>query len=411
MEKDNNVVKYSRIRWLYLAMGAIALLLGGIVYAWSILKAPLAQEFGWSEPQLALNYTIMMCMFVLGGFISGLISKSLSPRVRLFGAAILALVGFFLAARVSEDSIWLLYIAYGACAGIGMGVLYNVAISVIGGWFPDLKGLSSGILLMCFGFSTLITGRIVGSLINLPSVGWRTTYLVLGIAIAAISLILAVVLKEAPVSESSKHVYDDTDKDVSSDIMVESTATQMIRRASFWKLMLFFILLAAIGNCVISFAKDFAIFAGASEGFAITVVGLLSVCNGISRVVCGILYDRLELKTTQYIISCVAILAPVCGIIALVTDVHFLQIITLPLCGFAYGLCPTSTALYPRVFYGESSYAVNYGIMNLHAVPASMTATLAGVIIAKTESYLPVFIMLTGFGVLASILLVTTRKA
>ena len=60
-------------RWLYLITGVISMLFAGIIYAWSILKAPLAVEFGWNPAELALNFTIMMCFFCVGGILSGVI--------------------------------------------------------------------------------------------------------------------------------------------------------------------------------------------------------------------------------------------------------------------------------------------------------------------------------------------------
>lgn len=68
------------IRWLYLVVGVIALLFAGILYAWSILKAPLAAEFGWSAADLALNFTLTMCFFCLGGMAGGLLAKRLGTR-------------------------------------------------------------------------------------------------------------------------------------------------------------------------------------------------------------------------------------------------------------------------------------------------------------------------------------------
>ena len=65
------------IRWLYLAVGVIALLFAGIIYGWSILKAPLAADFGWTADQLALNFTLTMCFFCLGGIAGGVLAKRL----------------------------------------------------------------------------------------------------------------------------------------------------------------------------------------------------------------------------------------------------------------------------------------------------------------------------------------------
>lgn len=407
------------MRWLYLVLGALALLLGGIIYSWSILKAPLADDLGWTTPQLALNYTIMMCVFVTGGFLSGLMSKRVSPRLRLLAAAVLVFIGFFASSRMSADSLWVLYLAYGVCAGLGIGFLYNVSVAVIGGWFADMKGLCSGILLMCFGFSTLIFGGLAGRMINMPSVGWRTTYFVIGCAMTVAILLLAIVLKDAPKQEIPQEEDDAkaglTEEEKASmgngtNAPIEYSLTEAMRRLSFWKLFLVFVLIAAIGNCAISFAKDFALFAGAPENLAITMVGLLSVCNGLSRIFGGIIYDRLKLSTTRIIVSIVVILAPLCGIVAIVTGSYMLELITLPLCGMAYGLCPISTAIYPRLFYGEKDYASIYGMMNMHVIPASFTATIAGIVIASTGSYLPVFIMMLAFGAATALLLTTTRR-
>ncbi len=67
--------KNLNVRWLYLAAGVLALLFAGIIYGWSILKAPLAADFGWTADQLALNFTLTMCFFCLGGMAGGLLSK------------------------------------------------------------------------------------------------------------------------------------------------------------------------------------------------------------------------------------------------------------------------------------------------------------------------------------------------
>lgn len=102
------------IRWLYLVVGVIALLFAGILYAWSILKAPLAAEFGWSAADLALNFTLTMCFFCLGGMAGGLLAKRLGTRLTLILAALLACAGFLLTARLSGQSVAMLYVSYGA---------------------------------------------------------------------------------------------------------------------------------------------------------------------------------------------------------------------------------------------------------------------------------------------------------
>ena len=133
------------VRWVYLAAGFVALLFAGIVYGWSILKAPLADAFGWTAPQLALNFTLTMCLFCVGVFVGGFITRVLGTRVTMILGALLAFLGFFITSRLN-GSLTLLYAGYGCMAGAGIGIAYNVVVSTVSAWFPDKKGLCSGIL-------------------------------------------------------------------------------------------------------------------------------------------------------------------------------------------------------------------------------------------------------------------------
>ena len=401
METNN---KPSKIRWLFLAFGSLTLLLGGLIYSWSILKSPLAGEFGWNPTQLALNFTITICCFGIGGLVSGFLAKKFSPRVRLIGSAVLVFIGFFLSSRVGADSLGMLYVSYGVLGGIGIGILYNTTIATIGEWFPDKKGLASGIMLMCFGFSTLIFGSLAGNLIANPNVGWRTTYLLMGAVMAIVVFIFGLIVRrpQAPVTASAKPVAASSTKDF--------TAVEMLKTATFWKLFIALTLLASIGNVCLSFAKDFAMFTGSAETAAITIVGIMSVCNGLGRLFAGTIYDNLSLRKTQLVITVIMLIAPLIGILALTTGGKIVGILALLLCGFSYGLCPTTSAVYPKLFFGERNYALNFSITNLTLIPTSFVATLAGAILTSTGSYMPVFFLLLAFGVIGSISLLLIKK-
>lgn len=407
----------SKLRWIFLALGSLTLLLGGINYAWSILKSPLAEDFGWNPTQLAFNFTIAICCFGVGGLISGFLAKKISPRFRLIGSAILIFAGFFLVSKVSADTLWLLYVGYGILGGIGIGVLYNTTIATVGEWFPDRKGLSSGIMLMCFGFCTLIFGGLVGSLIANPNFGWRNTYVLIGAAMSAVVFVFGLIVRHPRPGEITVKARGKKTKSEGAATSApvqgsrDMTSGEMLKRFSFWKIFLALVLLSSIGNVAVSFAKDFAMFMGAKETVAIAIVGVLSVCNGFARICAGAVYDRISLRATQWFISACVIVAPVIGIMAILTGVEILGIIALMLCGFSYGLCPTTSAVYPKLFYGEKNYALNFSIINLTLIPTAFVATLAGAILTATESYMPVFVMLLVFAIIGSLFLLSTRKA
>ena len=95
------------IRWGYLAVGVVAMLFAGVLYAWSILKSPLAADFSWSASSLALNFTLAMSFFCIGGLLGARISKGAGHRVALMIAGILAAAGIYAlknnVARLQED--------------------------------------------------------------------------------------------------------------------------------------------------------------------------------------------------------------------------------------------------------------------------------------------------------------------
>ena len=100
-----------KTRWYRLIVGAVCMLFAGIIYAWSVLKAPLAAEFGWDSSQLALNFTLTMTFWCIGGILSSQLTRRTSPRVTVLLASVLVLVGFVLCSRMS-GSIMILYFAY-----------------------------------------------------------------------------------------------------------------------------------------------------------------------------------------------------------------------------------------------------------------------------------------------------------
>ena len=185
MNKTNQNIS---VRRFYMAVGVTAMLFAGVLYAWSILKAPLSAEFGWGPSELALNFTLAMTFFCVGGLLGAQISKRAGHRIALISAGILSAAGFMLTALLKDVSVWVLYVTYGVLAGLGIGIAYNVVIATVSAWFPDKKGLCSGCLMMGFGASALVLGNVADAMFKSP-VGWRMTYIVLGAAIFAVLLV------------------------------------------------------------------------------------------------------------------------------------------------------------------------------------------------------------------------------
>ena len=380
------------IRWPRLAIGVVTLLFAGLIYAWSILKAPF--EGYWDAAQLGVNYSLTVCFFCLGGLFSGLISKKTSSGVRLVISAALLFSGFFITSRLGGGSVIPLYLAYGVLAGLGIGFAYNTVIGTTNAWFPDKQGFSSGTLLAGFGLSSLIMGRVADILGRSDAIGWKNTYVIFAISIGALLLVSALLVKPPP-KDTVFPAPRKAKKSADSGQVRDFTAQEVLRRPSFYMIFVYATILASPGLAAIGFATDIVTDVGGSIGFAVTAVGILAVFNGLGRLVTGWLFDGLGVRKAQLIISSIGILAPLTVTLALLAGSLPLGVVGICLCSFTYGATPTSLSVLMARFYGQKNFPLIFSMANLVLLPAPLAATLAGVIKTGTGAFTMVFVILT----------------
>ena len=370
-----------------LLVGIAVMFVIGIIYAWSILKAPLQEEFQWSASELALNFTLMMCMFCIGGMISGASLSRIPVKIILVTAGIMAWVGFYNASKINENGIAALYLTYGILAGLGIGIGYNAVISVVNEWFTDKKGTSSGALMMSFGASALVFGNMADWLIRY--IGWRSTYRVLGICCGLVLLLAAVVMKhpESIKKTAELQPLEKAQNSKPDKREMNYTPGEMVKRPEFFRFFVFLILACAVGNSTISMARDVAAGVGASASLASILAGALSLCNGCGRIVSGMMFDRCGQKRTMLIDGIITIIAPVIMLIAVREKSVILCGIGLCVTGLSYSFQPPVTSSVVASFYGMKHFSINYSITNLMMIPASCVATLVGVLYTKTDSF------------------------
>jgi OFA family oxalate/formate antiporter-like MFS transporter len=396
------------IRWFYLVIGVIAMLFAGVLYAWSILKSPLTSEFGWGASQLALNFTLAMSFFCIGGLLGAQISKRLGHRIALIIAGILSASGFIITASLHDSSVVMLYVSYGVLAGMGIGIAYNVLIATVSAWFPDKKGLCSGCLMMGFGASALILGNIANKLFN-SDFGWRSTYVLLGIALCVIMAISAFLLQKPsqetifPKQNSKSAKTEDFEQQ-------DFTSIQMLARPSFWLAFICISFLAAVGSSVISFAKDLALSVKAPESLAVSLVGVLSVCSGLGRIITGALFDTLGRRKTMICANILTIGASTVTLLAVYLGSLPLCIAGLCLTGMSYGACPTITSAFTSSFFGMKYFSTNMALMTFTVMGGSLIATLSNKILEVTGGYSATFIMLLLLSSIALVLNVFIRR-
>ena len=396
-------------RKLLLPIGIVSMLFAGIIYAWSILKAPLAKEFGWGTEALALNFTLTMTFFCLGGFLGSQITKKIGTQLSVIFSGILTGLGFVLTSFLTGNIITL-YITYALMAGLGIGISYNVIISTVNAWFPDKKGLCSGCLMMGFGASSLILGKFAEKMFATETIGWRNAFLIIGIVLGCVLIIAGLFIKRPdasvkfpePKNIKKKHSEDFEIKDYSS--------KEMLKRPSFWKAFLGLICFTAVGSSVISFAKDLSIAIGAEAATASTLVGILSIFNGLGRILTGALFDNIGRKKTMITANIITVFASVVILISVITNSVILGIVGLCLTGISYGASPTVSAAFTSAFYGTKYYQTNFSIMNFNLIFASFVATISSKLLVATSSYTVPFILLTVLAIISLLLTISIKK-
>jgi OFA family oxalate/formate antiporter-like MFS transporter len=150
----------------------------GAVYAWSVFRVPLVKQFGWSISEVTLTFTISIFVLGIAAFVGGLWLNRQGPRIVAVTGGALYGLGVFLAS-FSAHRLWWLYLSYGLIGGIGVGFAYIVPVAVLVKWFPDRRGLITGVAVGGFGAGALIVAPLATHLIH--SVGVLSTFAYLGV--------------------------------------------------------------------------------------------------------------------------------------------------------------------------------------------------------------------------------------
>ena len=268
-------------RWGLAAAGFLMQMALGAVYAWSVFRIPLAKQFHWTIADVTWTFTI--CIFVLGiaAFFGGLWLNKKGPRVVALTGGFLYGLGVFLAS-FSADKLWWLYLSYGVIGGIGLGFGYIVPVAVLVKWFPDKRGLITGIAVGGFGAGALVTAPLATHLIQ--SVGVLTTFAYLGIGYLVVSMATGYLMRNPPEgwkpagwAPSSTQSKQRAAKDY--------TLGDALKTWQWWALWLLLFLNVSAGISLISQESPmFQEIAKVSAGVAAGMVSVVAMGNAVGRI-------------------------------------------------------------------------------------------------------------------------------
>jgi OFA family oxalate/formate antiporter-like MFS transporter len=356
-------------RWM-VVLGAILIQLClGAIYAWSVFTKPLV-EAGWSKAQTQGVFAAGLAAFAIVMVFAGRIMPKLGPRVVAMAGGVVLGLGYFLGGLIGKTDFTGIFLFIGIVGGAGIGLAYVVPIAVGMRWFPDKKGLITGLAVAGFGFGALLWVKLAGSWGQLIATqGLSTTFIIYGIVFLVCVVLGGIWMKYPPEGWKPAGWTPPEEKGgVKPAGTVDFKSGEMLKTPQYYMILFTFIFGASAGLMSIGLMKLFPMNALQANGFekeaASAIAGtamavFYSLANGIGRIAWGALSDKLGRKLS------IILMMGIQGIIVILfqwmAGTPALLYVGATLIGFNFGgnfaLFPTMTA----DTFGTKYVGQNYG--------------------------------------------------
>jgi MFS transporter, OFA family, oxalate/formate antiporter len=386
-------------RWWIAVAGVCLQMALGAAYAWSVFRIPLVKQFGWSIAQVSFTFTISFFVLGCSAVLGGLWMHRKGPRVVAMVAGLLWGGGVFLAS-FSANKLWWLYLTYGVIGGAGLGMGYIVPLAVLVKWFPERRGLITGIAVGGFGAGALLAAPLAGWLVE--SVGLMPTFAYLGVAFGAVAITSGYFMQNPPDGwkpggwiPTAAIMAQRCDRDY--------TLGEALRTWQWWALCGLVSINTMAGLSVVSQASPmFQEIGKVGAVAAASLVGLISIGNGLGRVVWAWISDVTNRKgafLAMYLLQAVLfwtfhwIHSPI-----ILTIVIFVLVMCY---GGGYGITPALTADY----FGAKNVGSIYGLILLPwAFPAAFGPLVFAYLREATGGYNQALYLIAGMLTIAMVL-------
>src|ERR1700761_248112 len=344
-------------RWGIAAAGFLMQMVLGAVYAWSVFRTPLAKQFHWSIEDVTFTFTVSIFVLGVAAFFGGLWLNKKGPRVVALTGGFLYGLGVFLAS-FSANKLWWLYLSYGVIGGTGVGFSYIVPIAVLVKWFPDRRGLITGIAVGGFGAGALVTAPIATRLIQ--SVGVLHTFGYLGIAYLVITVATGYFMQNPPAGWKPEG-WEPSRTQSAQRAARDYTLGGALRTWQWWALWMLLFLNTSAGISIISQESPlFQEIAKASVIIAAGMVETASIGTALGRFFGAGASDAIPRRWTFVVMFIIQVglfwLLPSLSSVAILTVVSF---IILMCYGGGFGTMPAFAADY----FGSKNVGPIYGLM------------------------------------------------
>jgi MFS transporter, OFA family, oxalate/formate antiporter len=337
-------------RWL-IVLGTIIVQMGlGTIYTWSLFNQPLVDHFGWQLNSVAITFSITSFALAISTLFAGKLQDRWGIRRLIATAGIVLGAGLIISSQVS--ALWMLYIMAGVVVGFADGTAYITSLSNIIKWFPEKKGLISGISVGAYGTGSLLFKYINGSLIQ--NVGVSHTFLYWGIIVMIMVVGGSFLVREAKVTNQAVSVQGIQVKDY--------TVKEMLKTKEVYLLFVMFFTACMSGLYLIGIVKDIGVsLAGLDVATAANAVALVAIFNTVGRIILGALSDKVgRLKVVAGALLVTAAAVSVLSFVQLNYGLFFACVAGIAFC---FG---GNITIFPAIvadFFGLKNQSKNYGIV------------------------------------------------
>ncbi|WP_245583396.1 L-lactate MFS transporter [Salinimicrobium terrae] len=390
MVKEGMPVKAKKNRWL-IALSAICIHLSiGAAYAYSVYTIPLVETLGWTVASVTIAFTVMMTLGGASAAVFGKFVERSGPRKSAIVAAVLFGIGQAGSGfAVSIDSLELFILSYGFLSGVGLGIGYIAPVSTLVKWFPDRRGLATGMAVLGFGTGALITAPVAAALME--NVGISTTFYILGTSYFILMLLGALYIAPPPRNWMPQGMKEKSIRGVRKlNDLSSLTAKKAVKTRHFWMLWTIMLINTSAGIMMISVASPMAqTIGGLSAAAAAVMVGLMGIFNGAGRIGWAAASDYLTRPVVFiifFVIQLVAFLTLPNTSSALVFQALIFLVVS------CYGGGFSNLPAFIADLFGTKELAAIHGyLLTTWSLGGLIGPTLVSQIYAGTGSYIPVF--------------------
>lgn len=402
-------MKTTKNRWL-IALSAIAIHLSiGAAYAYSVYTNPISEQMGWSKTEVTIAFTIMMALAGSSAALFGKFVERKGPRKSAVLAAVLfglGQAGSGVALMIGSLPVFLL--TYGLLSGLGLGIGYISPVSTLVKWFPDRRGLATGMAVLGFGTGALVTAPIASNL--MVEIGISNTFYSLGAAYFVLMILGATYIAPPPegwMPASMKKDIASGKKIIKKDLQ-QLTSKEAVKTKRFWMLWTMMLINTTAGIMMISVASPMAQeVVGISAATAATMVGIMGIFNGGGRLGWAAASDYLGRPNVFIIFFTIQVVAFLT--LPFTTNIFLFQFLILLVVSCYGGGFSNLPAFIGDLFGTKQLGAIHGYLLTTWSLGGVFGPMIVSQIKEKTDSYTPVFYVFFALIILAFIVSIMMR--